>query len=62
MVLQHRATNTQHQVTERIIPEVQRSQNFGPQGRDAAYFFVEGSHPVVYGQLFTVLVPSLHNI
>ena len=22
----------------------------------------EGSHPVVYGQLFTILVPSLHNI
>jgi len=21
----------------------------------------EGSHPVVYGQLFIVLVPSLHN-
>jgi len=28
-----------------------------------AYFAkFEGSHPVVYRQLFTVLVPSIHNI
>jgi len=25
-------------------------------------FFFEGSHLVVYGQLFTILLPSLHNI
>jgi len=26
------------------------------------FLFFGGSHPVVYGQLFIVVVPSLHNI
>jgi len=26
------------------------------------FFFFEGSHPIVYCQLFIILVPSIHNV